>query len=109
MCDLLTGAGKRPVHVRRDIPGCIGNRLQHALWREAIAMVADGVCDAKTIDAVVTSSSGPRLTVMGPMENADLVGLDLTPAIHEQILPDLDRTPGPAPYLSSSWRPASSG
>jgi 3-hydroxybutyryl-CoA dehydrogenase len=96
---LLTAVGKSPVHVRRDIPGFIGNRLQHALWREAIAMVADGVCDAQTIDTVVTSSFGPRLAVMGPMENADLVGLDLTLAIHEQILPDLDRTPGPAPYL----------
>jgi 3-hydroxybutyryl-CoA dehydrogenase len=100
MLALLTAVGKAPVHVRRDIPGFIGNRLQHALWREAIAMVADGVCDASTIDAVVTSSFGPRLAVMGPMENADLVGLDLTLAIHEQILPDLDRTPGPAPYLT---------
>jgi 3-hydroxybutyryl-CoA dehydrogenase len=96
---LLARAGKSPVHVKRDIPGFIGNRLQHALWREAISMVAEGVCDAATIDAVVIAGFGPRLSVMGPMENADLIGLDLTLAIHEQILPHLDRTPGPAQYL----------
>ncbi|MDP6174362.1 MAG: 3-hydroxyacyl-CoA dehydrogenase NAD-binding domain-containing protein, partial [Rhodospirillales bacterium] len=53
MIDLFTSVGKQPVHVKRDIPGFIGNRLQHALKREAIALVADGVCDADTIDLVV--------------------------------------------------------
>lgn len=99
MMDLLTRVGKEPVHVRRDVPGFVGNRLQHALWREAIAIVADGICDAETVDAVVRSGFGKRLAVMGPMENADLVGLDLTLAIHEQVLPDLDRTPGPSEHL----------
>lgn len=99
MMSLLTSVGKRPVHVLRDVPGFVGNRLQHALWREAIAIVANGICDAETVDAVVTSSFGPRLGIMGPLETADLVGLDLTLAIHEQVLPDLDRTPGPSDYL----------
>jgi 3-hydroxybutyryl-CoA dehydrogenase len=97
---LLASVGKRPVHVRRDVPGFVGNRLQHALWREAIALVANGVCDAETVDSVVKNGFGPRLTVMGPLENADYIGLDLTLDIHEQILHDLDRTPGPSPYLS---------
>jgi 3-hydroxybutyryl-CoA dehydrogenase len=96
---LLTAAGKTAVHVRRDVPGFVGNRLQHALWREAIALVADGVCDAETVDTVIKNSFGLRLAVLGPLENADLVGLDLTLAIHEQILPHIDRTPGPSPYL----------
>jgi 3-hydroxybutyryl-CoA dehydrogenase len=99
MMDLLTRVGKEPVHVRRDVPGFVGNRLQHALWREAFAIVAAGICDAATVDAVVRSGFGKRLAVMGPMENADLIGLDLTLAIHEQVLPDLDRTPGPSPHL----------
>ena len=51
--DLLRQAGRTPVHVRRDIPGFVGNRLQHALKREAIALLAGGVCDAETIDTVV--------------------------------------------------------
>jgi 3-hydroxybutyryl-CoA dehydrogenase len=96
---LLSAAGKTAVHVRRDVPGFVGNRLQHALWREAIALVADGVCDAETVDTVIKNSFGLRLAVLGPLENADLVGLDLTLAIHEQILPHIDRTPGPSPYL----------
>ena len=62
------------MHVRRDLAGFIGNRLQHALWREAIALVQDGVCDAATVDAVVKEGFGRRLAVLGPLENADLVG-----------------------------------
>ncbi len=86
MTALLTTVGKTPVTVEKDVPGFIGNRLQHALWREAIALVADGVCDAKTVDTVVKASFGRRLAVLGPLENADLVGTDLTLAIHETVL-----------------------
>ncbi|GIX13232.1 MAG: 3-hydroxyacyl-CoA dehydrogenase family protein [Paracoccaceae bacterium] len=96
---LLRAAGRHPVHVRRDIPGFIGNRLQHALKREAIALVAAGVCDAETIDDVVKLGFGRRMAVLGPMEQSDLVGLDLTRRIHEVLMPDLDRTPHPHPYL----------
>lgn len=96
---LLKAAGRHPVHVRRDIPGFIGNRLQHALKREAIALVAAGVCDAETLDDVVKYGFGSRLGVLGPMEQSDLVGLDLTLNIHETLMPDLDRTDRPHPYL----------
>ncbi|CAO3382779.1 3-hydroxyacyl-CoA dehydrogenase family protein [Azospirillum argentinense] len=99
MIGLLAAIGKMPVHVRKDVPGFIGNRLQHALWREAIALVQNGVCDAETVDAVVKASFGRRLAVLGPLENADLVGTDLTLAVHEHVLPDLDRTPEPLPLL----------
>jgi 3-hydroxybutyryl-CoA dehydrogenase len=75
---LLRNAGKTPVHVRRDVPGFVGNRLQHALKREAIALVAAGVCDAETVDIVVKEGPGARMAVLGPMEQSDLVGLDLT-------------------------------
>lgn len=99
--NLLRGAGLKPVHVRKDIPGFIGNRLQHALKREAIALVADGVCDAETIDDVVKSGFGARMAVLGPMEQSDLVGLNLTLDIHEALIEHLDRTAGPHPYLRS--------
>jgi 3-hydroxybutyryl-CoA dehydrogenase len=97
--DLHRQAGKTPVHVKKDVPGFVGNRLQHALWRECIALVANGICDAETVDTVIKASFGRRLAVLGPLENADLVGTDLTLAIHKTVLPDLDRTPGPSPYL----------
>jgi 3-hydroxybutyryl-CoA dehydrogenase len=96
---LMTSIGKAPVEVKKDVAGFVGNRLQHALWREAIALVADGVCDAATVDAVVKASFGRRLAVLGPLENADLVGLDLTQSIHRYVLPHLDRATAPSPLL----------
>ena len=98
---LLRAIGKRPAHIKKDIAGFVANRLQHALWREAIAMVAAGVCDAATLDECVKSSFGLRLPVLGPLENADLVGLDLTLDIHRTIIPELDRHAGPHEFLES--------
>lgn len=104
MFELLARVGKTPAMVEKDVPGFIGNRLQHALWREAIALVADGVCDAATVDTVVKASFGRRLPVLGPLENADLVGTDLTLAIHRTVLPAIDATPGASPYLEQLVR-----
>ena len=97
--DLLNGVGKTAVHAKKDIPGFIGNRLQHALKREAIALVENGVCDAETVDLVVKEGFGMRLAVMGPLENSDLVGLNLTLDIHEFLLADLDRSTAPQKLL----------
>src|SRR6185312_11607275 len=96
---LHAAAGKKPAHVKKDVPGFIGNRLQHALWREAVALVEQGICDAETVDAVIKSAFGSRLAVLGPLENADMVGTDLTLAIHKTVLPDIDSRPSPSPYL----------
>jgi 3-hydroxybutyryl-CoA dehydrogenase len=97
--ELHQAAGKKPAHVKKDVPGFIGNRLQHALWREAISLVEHGICDAETVDAVVKASFGRRLAVLGPLENADQVGTDLTLAIHDTVLPAIENRPGPSPYL----------
>jgi 3-hydroxybutyryl-CoA dehydrogenase len=99
--DLLAGAGRIPVHVKKDIPGFVGNRLQHALKREAIALIAAGVCDAETIDEVVKSGFGARMAVLGPMEQTDLVGVDLTLDIQNVLLADLDRSSEPMPYTKN--------
>ncbi len=99
MLDLLKGAGKNPVLVEKDIPGFIGNRLQHAMWREAISLVANGICTAEAVDDVVKASFGRRLAVLGPLENADLVGIELTQDIHAQILFDLETCGEPSDYL----------
>ena len=105
----LHAAGKKPAHVKKDVPGFIGNRLQHALWREAISLVENGICDAETVDAVVKASFGRRLAVLGPLENADLVGTDLTLAIHSTVLPAIDSRPATlALSAKSSWPTASS-
>jgi 3-hydroxybutyryl-CoA dehydrogenase len=96
---LHAAIGQQPVHVKKDVPGFVGNRLQHALWREAISLVENDICDAETVDIVVKAAFGRRLAVLGPIENADLVGTDLTLAIHETVLPAIESRPAPSPYL----------
>lgn len=98
---LLDEVGKTPVMVEKDVPGFIGNRLQHALWREAISLVENGICTAEAVDDVVKASFGRRLAVLGPLENADLVGIELTQDIHGQVLFDLDRSEKPSQYLQT--------
>src|SRR5262245_8116206 len=97
--NLHADAGKEPAHVKKDVPGFIGNRLQHAQWREAVSLVERGIGDAETVDRVIKAAFGRRLAVLGPLENADLVGTDLTLAIHNTVLPDIEHRPGPSPYL----------
>ncbi|MBB6489375.1 3-hydroxyacyl-CoA dehydrogenase family protein [Rhizobium lusitanum] len=104
MIELLSSVGKTPVHVKKDVAGFVGNRLQHALWREAIAIVAEGIADAETVDTVVKASFGRRLAVLGPLENADLVGTDLTLDIHNVVLQHLNRDAEPSPYLEDLVR-----
>ena len=93
--DLLERVGKRPVVVQKDVAGFVGNRLQHALRREAIAMVEQGIASAADVDLVARYSLGLRLPVVGPLETVDLGGLDLTLAIQGYLLPALDRSTEP--------------
>jgi len=97
--DLLKAVGKHPVRVNKDVPGFVGNRLQHALWREAISIVEQGIADASTVDECIKYGFGLRLPVLGPLENADMVGLDLTLAIHDYILKYIESSPEPSPIL----------
>jgi 3-hydroxybutyryl-CoA dehydrogenase len=97
--DMLERVGKHPVRVNKDVPGFVANRLQHALWREAVSIVEHGIADAATVDECVKYGFGLRLPVLGPMENMDLVGTDLTLAIHDYILKHLERSPEPSPLL----------
>jgi 3-hydroxybutyryl-CoA dehydrogenase len=96
---LLQRVGKSPVEVKKDTPGFVGNRLQHALWREAIALIEEGVCEPETVDAVIKASFGARLAALGPIENADLIGIELTRSIHQYVLPALSRAQTPSPLL----------
>lgn len=97
--DLMMEVGKHPVIVQKDVPGFVGNRLQHALWREAISIVEHGIAEPATVDECIKYGFGLRLPVLGPMENADMVGTDLTLAVHNYILKHLERSPDPSPLL----------
>ncbi|MEN8244931.1 MAG: 3-hydroxyacyl-CoA dehydrogenase family protein [Thermodesulfobacteriota bacterium] len=96
---LLVDVGKKPVRIKHDVPGFVGNRLQHALWREALSIVDQGIADAAEVDEVVKMGFGIRLPVLGPLENADLVGLELTHAVHDYLLKHLEDSSDPAPIL----------
>ncbi len=96
---VLQSAGKYPVKCMKDVPGFIANRLQHALWREAISIVEHGIADAATVDAALKQGFAIRLPVLAPLETADMVGLDLTLSIHDYILKHLESSPNPSPLL----------
>jgi len=98
--EVLAAVGKEPVLCKKDVPGFIANRMQHALWREAISIVENGIADAATVDKAVKYSFGLRLPQLGPIENADMVGLDLTYNIHDYILQHLEDSHKPSPLLT---------
>ena len=97
--DLLLGIcrriGKRPILVRYDIPGFVGNRLQFAVLREALHILSQGIASAEDIDAAMTFGPGLRYGLLGPLRTADLGGLDVFHAISEYLFAELgaDRHP----------------
>jgi 3-hydroxybutyryl-CoA dehydrogenase len=97
--DLHRVIGKKPVHVKKDVPGFIANRLQHALRREAISIVEHGIADAKTVDESIKYSFGMRLPVLSVMENSDMNGLDTILAIHEYLFKYLEDSHQASPLL----------
>ena len=97
---VLKAVGKEPVLCKKDVPGFIANRMQHALWREAISIVENGIADAETVDKAVRYSFGLRLPQLGPLTNSDMVGTELTYNIHNYILQYLEDTHTPSPLLS---------
>ncbi len=96
---VLTRRGKRPVHVRADIPGFIATRLQHALAREAMSLVEKGVASAEDVDTVVKTSIAVRLLFTGPIEQRDFNGLDTHLAIAEYLYKDLEDSKTPLAFL----------
>jgi len=96
---ILKKIGNKPVLMRKEILGFIGNRIMHAMNREALALISAGVCDAEDIDMVVNTSFGPRFANLGPMEYLDFSGLDLVRNIQGYLYGDLDNTTGVLPMV----------
>jgi 3-hydroxybutyryl-CoA dehydrogenase len=74
--DLCKTIGKEPVEVRKDAPGFVGNRLQFAVFREALHIVAEGIASAEDVDRAMRYGPGFRYPILGPLQTADLGGLD---------------------------------
>ena len=91
--DLLLAGGKAPVVVRKDRPGHLANRLQMALLREAVHIVAEGIADAHDVDTAAKNGFGLRLPAYGILEHMDMVGLDLSISVLEYVAKDLYAEP----------------
>ncbi len=97
MVALLTAAGKTAVPLAHQVEGFIANRLQAALYREAMHLVERGVASPEQVDRVVTAGLGPRWALAGPFEIMDLGGLDVWTSVADGILPTLgDASAAPA-------------
>lgn len=87
--DMLKLMKKKPIEVKKEVPGLVGNRLQFALFREAQYLLEQGIASKEDIDAAVTYSIGRRLPVTGPLLSADMGGLDVFASISDYLFKDL--------------------
>ena len=96
---IMTSLGKRPVQVKKDVIGFLGNRIQGALMREALWLIEEGVASPEDIDATVRLSFGFRYAAAGPIVQKEHSGWDTTCAVAKIIWPDLNNADGPPPVL----------
>lgn len=81
--------GKEPVRVKKDVPGFASNRLQYAVVREALHMVAEGIVSLEDVDRTLRNGVGFRYSWLGPLETADLGGLDVFHSVSQYLFPAL--------------------
>ena len=96
---IMSDLGKRPVQVKKDVIGFLGNRIQGALMREALWLIEQGVASPEDIDATVRLSFGFRYAAAGPITQKEHSGWDTTCAVAKIIWPDLSNADGPPPVL----------
>jgi 3-hydroxybutyryl-CoA dehydrogenase len=89
VCALYKSIHKKPVLVKRDIPGFLANRIQHALMREALALVDAGIATPDDIDDAVRYSFGFRYAAVGPMTQKEISGWDGMANAAKEIYPSL--------------------
>lgn len=96
---LLKLMKKKPIEVKREVPGFVGNRLQYALFREAQYLLEQGIASKEDIDDAVTYGIGRRLPVTGPLKTADMGGLDVFSAISDYLFGHLSSAEESLPVL----------
>ena len=99
---IMASLGKRPVQVKKDVIGFLGNRIQGALMREALWLIEQGVASPEDIDATVRLSFGFRYAAAGPIMQKEHSGWDTTCAVAKIIWPDLSNAKGPPPVLQKN-------
>ena len=96
--------GKTPVVVNKDIPGFVSNRLQYAVFREALHLVETGVVSAEDVDRTLKCGVGFRYPWLGPLETADLGGLDVFHGIGQYLFKELSNMTLPPKFFDDVVR-----
>ncbi len=99
LIELMRELGKAPIDVTKDVPGFVGNRLQHALVREALWLLQNGVTTPEGIDTAVRFGFGFRYIACGPMMQKELSGWDTNLFAATSVYPHLYNEKGPPPFL----------
>ncbi len=99
LVQLLKDLNKAPIWVKKDVPGFVGNRLQHAMMREALYLIDDGVTDAEGIDTAVRYGFGFRFIACGPMMQKEMSGWDTHDLVASALYPHLHDEKGPPQWL----------
>lgn len=99
--DLARRIGKQPIVVRKEVPGYVSVRLQAALVREAVHLVEEGVATSQEIDIAMKDGLGIRWALLGPLEIADLGGLDVFNIVTRSLNPHLSAAQGGLGLLES--------
>lgn len=97
---IMAALGRKPIRVARDVPGFLANRIQHALMREAFAVIDQGLASAEDVDAAVRYAFGFRYIAAGPIMQKELAGLETQLAAARTIYPSLHNGTEPSPTLA---------
>jgi 3-hydroxybutyryl-CoA dehydrogenase len=100
VADIMDGLGRKVIRVARDVPGFLANRIQHALMREAFAVIDQGLATAEDVDRAVQYCFGFRYLAAGPILQKELAGLETQLEAGRTIYPSLCNSPDPSPGLA---------
>ncbi|MES2564058.1 MAG: 3-hydroxyacyl-CoA dehydrogenase NAD-binding domain-containing protein [Pseudomonadota bacterium] len=101
MTALMKQLGKAPIWVKKDVPGFVGNRLQHALMREALYLIQDGIVNAEDVDIAVRYGFGFRFIACGPIMQKEMSGWDTNYLVGSALYPHLYTNDGPPPIIKA--------
>ena len=109
LCQFYRAHGKKPVLVKKDIPGFLANRIQHALMREALSLVEEGIATPDDIDTAVRYSFGFRYAAVGPMTQKEISGWEGMTLAAELIYPSLSNITKPPSCVTNLVKSGKTG
>jgi len=99
----MKALGKAPIWVKKDVPGFVGNRIQHAMLREALYLIQDGICDPEGVDTAVRFGFGFRFIACGPIMQKEMSGWDTNFLVASALYPHLYNNEGPPQFLKELY------